>query len=67
MLRLFLNRSVLSLFYLLQMYSETVYTGIAVKSDTTSNETITSSSEISILDTSFANCEELRTNYLLRF
>ena len=53
-LRLVLDRNVLSLFNLLRMYSQALLTGIAVKSDTTSNETITSSSEISILATSLA-------------
>jgi len=66
-LRLVLRCNVLSLFYLSRMYPQALFTGIAVKSDTTSNETITSSSEISILATSLANCEELRTEYPLRF
>ena len=42
-LRDVLDRNVLSLFNLLRMYSQALLTGIAVKSDTTSNETITSS------------------------
>ena len=66
-LRLVLDRNVWSLFNLLRMYSQALLTGISVKSDTTSNETITSSSEISILATSLANCEELRTEYPLWF
>ena len=64
-LRLVLDRNVLSLFNLLRMYSQALLTGIALKSDTTSNEIITSSSEISILANSLANCEELRTEYPL--
>ena len=66
-LRLVLDRNILSLFNLLGMYSQALFTGIAVKSDTTSNETIASSSEMSILATSLANCEELRTEYPLWF
>ena len=46
-LRLVLKCKVLSLFNLFRMYSQALFTGIAVKSDTTSNETVTSSSEIS--------------------
>ena len=64
-LRRVLSCNVLSLFNLSRMYSQAFLTGIDVKSDTTSNET--SSSEISILATSLANCEELRTEYPLRF
>ena len=59
-LRLVLRCNVLSLFNLSRMYAQALFTGIAVKSDTTSNEAITSSSEISILATSLANCEELK-------
>ena len=66
-LRLVLRCNVLSLFNLSRRYLQALFAGIAVKSDTTSNETITSSSEISILATSLANCEELRTEYPLRF
>ena len=49
------------------MYSQALFSGIAVKSDTTSKETITLSSYIPILATSLTNCEELRMEYPLRF
>jgi hypothetical protein len=43
------------------MYVHALSTGIAVKRDTTSNDTIVSSSEIVIVDISFLNCMELVT------
>ena len=45
------------------MYSHALSTGIAVNSDTTSKETKTSLSSISISDNSLENCKELATEY----
>ena len=51
------------------MYAHALSTGIAVNSDTTSKETKTSLSSISISisDNSLENCNELATEYPLRF
>ena len=59
--RLVLKCRVVSSLSFFRIYSQAFSTGIAVKSETTSNDTMASSSEISRLATWTANSTELET------
>jgi len=71
LVRLVLDCNLLSFFNLFRIYSQALLTGIAVKSDTTSNDTITSSSEVITMYRFEVNCsrkeiEQLPTSPWLR-